>query len=84
MSKRVRGRQTLFPLFYCEILGLIMARCIVVAVLSAEKLLAEPLESNRLYMSRHIWISNSCHGTLDRTAVRALAVTCTWTHELTS
>lgn len=32
-------------------------------------LLAEPLESIRLYVERHIWISISCLSTLDRTTI---------------
>lgn len=48
-------------------------------MLGAEKLLAEPLESIRPYVEGQIWISISCHGTLNRAVIKALGLACTLT-----
>lgn len=63
--------------FYVKVLFYSMRGDCRELALGAEKPLAEPLESIRLYVERHIWISISCP-TLNRATIKALALTCTW------
>lgn len=48
-------------------------------LLGAEKQLAQSLESTRLYVETQIWMSIACYSTLDRTTIKAEALTYAWT-----